>query len=144
VAGPLSVGRPELCVGAVAVRDGSLLLVQRATEPSIGRWTLPGGRVEAGESIIAALVREVREETGLDAVCGALRGWVERVGVEYHFVILDFDITVLTDDDPVAASDASAAEWVPFDALRSRDLVDGLLDFLVEHGVLEDGRPGFS
>ena len=138
----MSVGRPELCVGAVAVMDGSLLLVRRATEPSIGRWSLPGGRVEAGESIIAALVREVREETGLDVVCGPLRGWVERVGVDYHFVILDFDATPLTDDDPVAASDASAAEWVPFDTLGTRDLVDGLLEFLVDHGVVEGGGPG--
>lgn len=140
----MSVGRPELCVGAVAVRDGCLLLIRRTTKPSIGRWTLPGGRVEAGESIIAAVIREVREETGLDALCGPFRGWVERVGVEHHFVILDFDITVLTDDEPVAASDASAAEWVPLDALRSRDVVDGLIDFLVDHGVLEGGVPGFS
>ena len=137
----MSVGRPELCVGAVAVMDGSLLLVRRATEPFIGRWTLPGGRVEAGESIIAALVREVREETGLDVVCGPLRGWVERVGVDHHFVILDFDVTPLTVDDPVAASDALAAEWVPFEALRTRDLVDGLFGFLVDHGVVKGGGP---
>ncbi len=137
----MSVGRPELCVGAVAVLDGALLLVQRGTEPSVGRWTLPGGRVEAGESIIAALVREVREETGLDVVCGPLLGWVELVDIDHHFVILDFDVTTLTDDIPVAASDASAAAWVPLDAVHRCDLVDGLLDFLVEHDVLHGGGP---
>ena len=84
----------------------------------------------------------MREETGLDVACGPLRGWVERVGVDYHFVILDFDATPLTDDDPVAASDASAAEWVPFDTLGTRDLVDGLLEFLVDQGVVEGGGPG--
>ena len=60
----MSVGRPELCVGAVAVRDGRLLMVRRGEEPGKGRWSLPGGRVEAAESVVSAVLRELREETG--------------------------------------------------------------------------------
>ena len=110
----MTVGRPELCVGGIAVNDGRLLMVRRANEPGGGRWSLPGGRVESGESIVAAVVRELREETGLEVVCGPLRGWVERADLEYHFVILDFDVTVLEERDPTPGSDASEADWVLF------------------------------
>ena len=88
------------------------------------------------------LVLRYQQLWGLDVVCGPLRGWVERVGVDHHFVILDFDVTPLTVDEPDAGSDASAAEWVPFEALHTRDLVDGLFEFLVDHGVVEGGGPG--
>ncbi|HYP24947.1 MAG TPA: NUDIX domain-containing protein, partial [Actinomycetota bacterium] len=57
---------PQIAVGAIVVRDGRLLMVQRANEPGAGLWSLPGGRVEHGEYLAAALRREVKEETGLD------------------------------------------------------------------------------
>lgn len=140
----MSVGRPELCVGAVARRGRELLLVQRAAPPGVGRWSLPGGRVEAGESIVAAVVRELAEETGLEAVCGPLVGWVERQGADHHFVILDFEVTILEDTEPAAGSDASAVEWVAVDDLPDRELADGLLEFLVDHGVVADGSVRLS
>ena len=62
------------CVGAVVVHDGQLLLVRRGQEPGKGLWSVPGGRVEAGESLAEACVREVREETGLDVVAGEVVG----------------------------------------------------------------------
>ncbi len=133
----MTVGRPELCVGGIAVNDGRLLMVRRANEPGGGRWSLPGGRVESGESIVAAVVRELREETGLEVVCGPLRGWVERADLEYHFVILDFDVTVLEERDPTPGSDASEADWVLFSEVKKRDLVEGLETFLLDHGVFE-------
>ncbi len=94
--------------------------------------------MEAGESIVAAVVREFFEETGLEAVCGPLRGWVERLGVDHHFVILDFEVTLLSDGEPTAGSDAAAAEWVGLDDFAGRELADGLLEFLVEHGIVDD------
>jgi 8-oxo-dGTP diphosphatase len=134
------MARPELCVGAVALHDGNLLLIRRGHGPAAGEWSLPGGRVEEGELLAEAVVRELREETGLEGVCGSLVGWVERIGeVEqpYHFVILDFDVTVLDDTEPVAGDDAAEAEWVPLANVIERRLVDGLAEFLHENGILE-------
>jgi len=134
----VKVGRPELCAGAVAVDHGLLLLVKRGTDPGKGLWSLPGGRVEAGESVVAAVVREFKEETGLEGVCGSFVGWVERMGVDHHFVVMDFRVTVLEAGEPIAGGDALEARWVAFEELASLDLVDGLPDFLIEHGLLED------
>ncbi len=129
-------GRPEICVGAVAVDGDQILLVRRGTEPGMGRWSLPGGRVEAGEAMVAAVVRELREETGLNGVCGPVVGWVEQMSVDHHFVILDFRVTILDDASPIAGSDADEAAWVDLASLDSVPLVDGLASFLAEHSVV--------
>ena len=134
----MRVGGPELCAGAVAVDHGLLLLVKRGTDPGKGLWSLPGGRVESGESVIAAVLREFNEETGLEGVCGSFVGWVERMGVDHHFVVLDFLVTAREDGEPGAGGDALEARWVASEELAAMDLLDGLFDFLVEHGVLED------
>ena len=130
--------RPELCVGAIARRGDELLLVRRGTEPGRGLWSVPGGRVEPGETLAAAVVRELREETGLEGTCGPFVGWVERIGDTYHFVILDFAVEV-ADGDATAGDDADEVRWVPLRALGDVALVDGLADFLREHGVLATG-----
>jgi 8-oxo-dGTP diphosphatase len=129
---------PQVCVGAVAVDDEWLLLVKRRNAPGEGAWSVPGGRVEPGETVGEAVVREVREETGLEALCGPLLGWVERIGDQHHFVILDFLVEVLDPADPVAGDDALDAAWVTLvDVAEMTDLVDGLAEFLHEHGVLD-------
>jgi 8-oxo-dGTP diphosphatase len=131
------VTRPEVCVGAVVVVDDRLLLVRRGRGPAAGAWAVPGGRVEGGELLAEAVVRELREETGLEGVCGELVGWVERIGDGYHFVILDFRVTLLDDRPPVAGDDAAEVEWVPLADVAERPLVEGLAEFLHQHGVID-------
>src|SRR3712207_3957451 len=129
------------CVGAV-VRDeqGRLLLVRRANEPGRGLWSVPGGRVEPGETAADAVVREVAEETGLPVVVTGLAGVVERPapggGV---YVIEDHVARLAPGVDPaslVAGDDASAAAWVPVDALDAVPCVEGLLPALRAWGCL--------
>ena len=132
-------GRPELCVGAVVVDDDRLLLVRRGTEPECGRWSVPGGRMEAGETMVAAVLRELREETGLEGICGPLVGRVEKMGIDHHYVIADFRVDVLADEPLIAGTDAELAAWVPFDRLAATDLVDGLAIFLEDNGVVPEG-----
>ena len=66
--------KPVVAVGGVAVLDGSVLLVRRATPPQAGRWTIPGGHVEPGETLASAVERELLEETGLRVTCGPFLG----------------------------------------------------------------------
>jgi 8-oxo-dGTP diphosphatase len=131
---------PELvisCVGAVVVDSlGRLLLIRRGHEPGAGLWSLPGGRVEPGETDAAALVREMREECGLDVVPGELAGRVRRpAGDGAVFDIRDYRATVaggsLTPGD-----DAADARWVPAPELDRLALTDGLLEVLRDWGVI--------
>ena len=128
--------RPEVCVGAIAVDEGRLLLVRRGRGPAAGTWSVPGGRVEPGETLAEAVLRELAEETGLEGVCDELVGWVERMGPDHHYVILDFGVTVLEPREPRAGDDAAEAEWVPLDKVAHRRLADGLAEFLHEHGIV--------
>ncbi len=93
--------------------------------------------MKAGETVEKAVVREMIEETGLETRVGELVGWAERVGDSFHFVILDFAVTVSGSRDPVAGDDAMDAAWVPLSRLAELDLVEGLEDFLAEHGVTQ-------
>ena len=128
--------RPEICVGAIARRDDSLLLIQRGRGAAVGEWSVPGGRVEFGESLAEAARRETAEETGLEVVVGDVIGWVERVSAEHHFVIVDFAVTVVG-GTLRAGDDAADVRWVAVNDLGSVKLVDGLLAFLQEHGVID-------
>jgi 8-oxo-dGTP diphosphatase len=129
---------PVVAVGGVAVLDGSLLLVRRATQPQAGRWTIPGGHVEPGETLASAVEREMLEETGLWVTCGTFLGWVERIGPGYHFVILDFTVAVPDDGTaPRAGGDAASVAWVPLADVPGMSLVDGVEEFLRAHDVLD-------
>lgn len=108
--------RPIVAVGAVIVAPEGVLLVRRGQPPLMGEWSLPGGAVETGETVAGALLREVREETGLDVHIGSLLGVFDRIHhddqgrVEYHYVLIDFLCT------PVggtlrAGSDTTDAFW---------------------------------
>ena len=132
----MSEVRAEVCVGAILITDDELLVIRRGHGPGAGEWSIPGGRVEAGEMLAEAVVREVREETGLEAVCGALVGVAERIHDDRHFVILDYYATVLERQEPVAGDDAIEARWVPLVNVAELRLVDGLAEFLHEHGII--------
>ena len=128
---------PQVAVGGVAVEGDAVLLVRRGRPPQAGRWSIPGGRVERGETLAGAVERELLEETGLSVRCGPFLGWVERIGPEHHFVILDFEVKVAPGDaSPRAGGDALEAAWVPRHDVAALDLVDGLEAFLRHHGVL--------
>ena len=88
-----SVQRPQLAVSAVIFREGRVLLLKRAKSPGHGFWSLPGGRVEFGESLHTALAREVDEEAGLEIDIVALAGWREVLpgaGGGGHYLIMSF------------------------------------------------------
>ena len=131
---------PQVCVGAVVVEDDRLLLVQRGQPPGEGRWSVPGGRVEPGETLAAAVVRELAEEAGQEGLCEDLLGWTEIIGDDHHFVVLDFRVSVPELAPVRAGGDAVDAAWVPLHAVDDLPLVDGLRDFLEEHGVLDAVR----
>ena len=131
----------EVAVGGIVVSDGRLLLVRRGRGAGIGRWSVPGGRVDFGETLEQAVVRELREETGLEVAVVRFLGFAERIGDTprpYHFVILDFVAEALDPEaSPQAGDDATEATWVSLDRLDELPLVDGLVEFLEAHGVLD-------
>ena len=116
--------RPVLGAAAVVIHDGRVLLIRRGHAPDAGAWSIPGGAVDVGESVEAALRREVREETGLDIAVGAFLEIYERVerdtdgSVRFHFVVLDYAATVIG-GTLSAGDDAAEAAWVvPSDLAR--------------------------
>ena len=127
---------PQLCVGAIAVDADRLLMIRRGHGPAAGQWSVPGGRVEPGELLAEAVVRELWEETAVEGVCGELVGWAERFDDDEHYVILDFRVAVLEATTPTAGDDAAEASWVPLSDVAELNLVDGLAEFLHEHGIL--------
>jgi ADP-ribose pyrophosphatase YjhB (NUDIX family) len=125
------------CVGAI-IRDeaGRLLLIQRGHDPDAGRWSLPGGRIEPGETDEQALVREMREETGLTVRPGPLVGAVSRPGPGGSVIdIRDYGATV-TGGTLTAGDDAADARWVAPAELPGLPLTEGLAAILASWGVL--------
>jgi 8-oxo-dGTP diphosphatase len=126
------------CVGAI-VHDvaGRLLLIRRGTEPGRGLWSVPGGRVEPGESPADAVEREVREETGLPVRAGAVVGRVRVPGAGVVYDVVDLACTLLDPDVvPVAGDDADEVTFVDAAGLAELSCTDGLLESLGAWGVL--------
>jgi mutator protein MutT len=112
---------PVVSVGAAIVLNGRVLLVKRANPPLRGAWSLPGGRVELGETLSEAVSREVREETGLEVAVGPVIEVLERIEhdqdqIAFHYVIIDYACRVVG-GELACGSDASDTRWARLDEL---------------------------
>jgi mutator protein MutT len=121
-------------VGALIVCDGKILLEKRKNDPGKGKWSIPGGLVELGENIEQTVIREVKEETGLDVEKPEHIDVVDNVvldedsKVRYHFVIVDYFVK-LKGGRLKAASDAEELRWVPLDELETYNLTKTIRAF---------------
>jgi ADP-ribose pyrophosphatase YjhB (NUDIX family) len=124
------------CVGAV-IKDaaGRLLLIKRGHEPGTGLWTLPGGRIEPGETDQEAVAREILEETGLEVACGRLAGEAELPGPDGSVIYVRDYLAVVTGGKLAADDDAADAAWVTAAELAGLPLTRGLAEFLADWGV---------
>jgi ADP-ribose pyrophosphatase YjhB (NUDIX family) len=119
--------QPVIGVGAVIIRDCKIALIKRGNEPARGKWTIPGGLVELAESPEQAVVREAKEETGLDVNDPSLMDVVSNVDldekgrVKYHYVIIEYFVHVKA-GVAEASSDAVELRWVPFNEVEGYDL----------------------
>lgn len=128
--------RPIVAVGGIVVRDGRVLLVQQEREPSIGRWTIPGGAVRVGERLQEAVVRELREECSVEVEVGPVVEVLDRVvrdaagRVQFHYVIVDYLARWLS-GEPRAGSDAAAVRWLTQEEWAGLPLTEGLAPVLL-------------
>ncbi len=138
---------PRLGVGAVILDGGRVLLVKRGGQPSAGKWSLPGGLVDLGETTVEAIVREVAEECGLQITIAGLAGIVDRVvrddagRVRYHYVLVDYLAYPVHPGagTPAAGSDAADVAWVEVDTVERLDITEGLVDMIRRAQALATG-----
>jgi ADP-ribose pyrophosphatase YjhB (NUDIX family) len=137
--------RPVLGVGALIFNRDKILLVERGNDPLKGYWSLPGGVLEIGETLEEGIVREVREETGLEVQPLKVLEIFERIirdaqgAPEYHYVLIDY-ICRVTGGSLRAADDASRAAWVPRRLLSTYAITTGTLP-VIEKGFLTRAKP---
>lgn len=126
---------PRVGVGAVILHEGRVLLVRRGGQPSAGRWSLPGGLVELGETTEEAIRREILEECGVGIRVAGIAGVIDRIvrdadgRVRYHYVLVDF-LAYPETDRVTAGSDAAECRWVEVDRVDEMDVTDGLRDMV--------------
>jgi 8-oxo-dGTP diphosphatase len=129
---PEPLSRPQIAVSAAIFRDGKILLVRRARSPAKGFYSLPGGRVEFGETLHTALRREVDEETSLRIEIVDLAGWREVVPGPTgggHYLIMSFAARWLA-NEPVLNDELDDFKWLPPDALGDLKLTGGLQEVI--------------
>jgi 8-oxo-dGTP diphosphatase len=116
---------PTIGVSVCVVQAGRVLLTQRARPPFENLWSLPGGHVKRGESLRDAALRELKEETGINARLGEIIGWNEIIGPDKHIVIAVFTAR-FESGEAVAADDAKAVRWVDYRQIDRLELTPGL------------------
>ena len=129
---PLPPTHPQLAVSAAIFRDRQVLLVRRARSPAKGFYSLPGGRVEFGESLHAALLREVDEETGLRIEIAGLAGWREVLPGDAgggHYLIMSFAARWIA-NEPVLNEELDDFKWFAPDAFGDLKLTGGLTEVI--------------
>jgi len=109
------LGPPVATAGVVCLRGTDVLLIRRGTPPRLGEWSLPGGRIEAGERAVEAAVRELREETGVEAEITGLLDVIDGFFPGRHYLLIDYAARWLS-GEPVAGDDAADARFWPADA----------------------------
>jgi 8-oxo-dGTP diphosphatase len=139
---------PMVGVGAIVVDGGRVLLVQRGRPPAVGHWSIPGGLVDVGEEVEAAVLREVAEECGLTVLLHGLVGFVDRIvrdavgRVQYHYVLLDFLATPCDGQGHArAGSDAQAIRWAAVEELGALDVTEGL-EVMIRRALAMDAARG--
>ena len=124
------------CVGAVIKdRAGRLLLIRRGHEPGAGLWSLPGGRIEPGETDPQAVAREVLEETSLAVQCRHLLGTAELPGADGAIIEVSDYLAVVTGGELAAGDDAAEARWVAAAEMDNLPLTSGLAEHLAAWGA---------
>lgn len=110
---------PVAAVGVICLRGDQVLLIRRGRPPRLGEWSLPGGRVEPGETLRAAALRELSEETGVQADLGPLIDVVDGIFPDSgrHYVLIDFAARWRS-GDPVAGDDAAEARFWPLEGIE--------------------------
>ncbi len=122
--------RPIPCVGVVCWRGDEVLLIRRGHPPRLGEWSIPGGKVEWGEPLAEAALRELREETGVEADLGGLIEVYEIIEPDFHYVLIDY-VAYWRAGEPKADDDADDAQFLPFEAALKAVSQDDLRDVLI-------------
>jgi 8-oxo-dGTP diphosphatase len=129
--------RPLVGVGAVIVRDGKVVIVQRGTEPLKGQWSVPGGALEVGETLRECAAREALEETGLRVEAGEVLEVFDSIyrqpdgRIQYHYVLIDFACQFIS-GELRAGGDAAAAKWVTLGELNKYQVAEAAKKVIVK------------
>lgn len=146
---PVDDLRPVPAVGVVCLRGDEVLLIQRGTPPRMGEWSLPGGRIEPGEPAKTAALRELHEETSVEAELVGLVDVVDAIfenragdSITRHYVLIDFAARWVS-GEPIAGDDAAQARFFHQSELSSLDMWDETLRVIdAAIGVLQSEREG--
>ena len=139
--------KPVCGVGVVCLKDDQVLLVKRAKPPITWQWSIPGGGQELGETTRDAALRELKEETGVDAELIGLIDVIDTVRedeegrIQFHYTLVDF-AAIWTSGEPLADDDVSDAQWVHLSDLENKGLWSETIRVIREAVMIRDGRRG--